>query len=182
MPSHISPHEEVVMKYFGAIIAVMIIAFSWALPSNAQPQFAEKEVPSNTALKYASIVADACVSRWEDAACVRALSESSLTLVSDYGAQLQYRKMDGSLEILKEHCAATTAATKQDVPAYAMESAMTECLNYISDIGSTTGVLPDLSHYQLMTMSLFCMGKTSQCEVVEQQMTQYMRTRRPGTP
>ena len=146
----------------------------------AQQAAAQQEIPSNTALKYATVVADACVMRWEDQACVRALSESSLVMVSDYGAVLKYQKMEDSAEILKQHCAATTAATKQEVPPYAMESAMKECLEYISMIVSKSGVRPDMSHYQLMTMSTLCLGKTRECPAIEQQMMAYMKDRKLG--
>lgn len=131
--------------------------------------------PSQVVLQFAASVAQACVADWGAQGCLSAVSESNIAMLSDYGAALQNAKHDAAAETLKQHCAATTAASQQNVPAYAMLSALTECANTISDIASRTALMPDPSHYQLMIAPLLCLGGNPACAEITAQLTAYTR-------
>lgn len=129
--------------------------------------------PSATSLQYARSIAQACLADWTAQKCLSAVSDSNLVLLSNYGADFQNRKMESSAETLKQHCAATTAANQQTVPAYAMHSALTECANTITDLSDQTGVRPDPSHYQLLIAPLLCLGADPSCAQITEQMRAY---------
>ena len=140
--------------------------------STAQAQTA---TPSATSLQFAKSVATACVADWTAQSCLSAVSDSNLALLSNYGADLQNRKMEAAAENLKQHCAATTAANQQAVPPYAMHSALTECANTITDIAASTGVQPDPSHYQLLIAPLLCLGANPACADITAQLKTYIQ-------
>lgn len=116
----------------------------------------------------AASVADACPGNWESPECLRATSQSALVLISQYGASLEHEGQEHAKEPLKEECAASTAATQENgIPAYALKSAYTVCLNKITDIADETGVKPDPSYLQLMVGAIWCMDRNPQCAMVE---------------
>ena len=59
----------------------------------------------------ARLVGAHCPGQWEAPACLKAVSQSNLTMVSNYGENLQQSRKAQAAEQLKEHCAASTAAT-----------------------------------------------------------------------
>lgn len=148
--------------------ALILIAFSTlAIPAHAQ-------TASQASRTYAARMAAVCPGAWESAACLTAGSESNLVMASNYGAALKERKLEGPAETLKQHCAASTAHREgRTYPAYAMQSAFTECANIITDLVDQTGVKPDVDHYQLIVMSVLCMTKDKRCAPMEQGLLQY---------
>jgi hypothetical protein len=136
---------------------------------------AQPGTPSLTALQFAKSVATACTADWAAQKCLSAVSDSNMTMLSNYGADLQNRKMEPEAETLKQECAATTAANQQTVPAYAMHSALTACANAILGIVQRTGVSPDPSHYQLLVAPLLCLGGDPSCAQITAQMQAYVR-------
>ncbi|MBI2234543.1 MAG: hypothetical protein HYU57_06115 [Micavibrio aeruginosavorus] len=149
-----------------SIFAFLLIASSPAMAQNT---------PSATSLQYAQQIAKACINQWEAQTCLGAVADSNMVLLSNYGADLQSRKMEAEAEALKQHCAATTAASRQQVPAYAMKSALTECANTITDLAARTGVQPDPSHFQLLIAPLLCLGGDPACAALSDQLAAYIR-------
>lgn len=124
-------------------------------------------------LSHIRSIRDACIPRWDGQGCMKSLSALNMETASFYAESLDASgraDSDSQLETLKEHCAASTAALKVDVPAYAMQSAMTECVNTISDIVDETTVKPDVSMYQLMVGAILCLGKDTKCNFIEGQL------------
>lgn len=154
------------MKKISACCALLLFL---ACPAMAQT------APSATSLQYAQHIAKACINQWEAQTCLSAVADSSMVLLSNYGADLQNRKMEADAESLKQHCAATTAASRQQVPAYAMKSALTECANTITDIAARTGIQPDPSHFQLLIAPLLCLGGDPACAALSEQLAAYIR-------
>ena len=95
-----------------------------------------------------------------------------------YAGMLEARGKKDSIEELKQVCAAATVTEEdvgEDVPAYAFQSAYTECANGIYDISEKTGVKPDQSHYQLIVGAVLCLSNAPQCKVLEGQMQKYQK-------
>lgn len=115
-------------------------------------------------------IAQKCPGSWNRQACLAALSNSVMSMASQYAEALQNTGNETSLEPLKEHCAAATAATKIEVPVYAMVSAMTECVNAVYDISEATQVKPHLMHYRLTIDTIFCLKGEPQCLSLEKQL------------
>ncbi len=124
-------------------------------------------------LEFASRIANVCLGHWEMPSCLGVVSDSNMVLLSNYGEVLQKGGHNDEAEQLKQHCAATTAASQQAVPAYAMHSALTECANTIADIAGKTSMQPDPSHYQLLIAPLLCLGTDPRCAGIESQMQSY---------
>lgn len=113
-------------------------------------------------------IAKSCPQQWEDEECLRATSQAALVLVSNFGGKLDQAGQKSFMEALKEDCAASTAATQEDgIPAYAMKSAYTVCMNKIADIADKTGVVPEPSYMQLLLATVWCMEKSPQCQMME---------------
>ena len=120
-------------------------------------------------MTYALRVAQSCLNnQWESPACLKQVSESTLVMASNYGSALQENRKISHSKQVEQKCAAATAATKQEYPAYAMRSAYTECANALSDIADATGMMPDLSQYQLLIGAVQCLDKSTACIAVEQ--------------
>ena len=146
---------------FVALLCGAFLTVSYAKNSYAQ-------VASSTLL-HMNNMATYCVGSWEDEACIKELSSISMDLTTGYAELLDASKQQGAMEVLKQHCAASTAALKVLVPAYAMKSAITECVNSISDISEATLIKPDLNLYQFMVISVMCLGNDPSCKDIEQQ-------------
>lgn len=113
-------------------------------------------------------IANSCPQRWENESCLKATSQAALVLVSNYGGRLDQAGKKNYMETLKEDCAASTAATQEEgIPAYAMKSAYTVCMNSIVEIADGSGVKPDPSYMQLLLATVWCMEKSPQCEMME---------------
>lgn len=113
-------------------------------------------------------MAKACPQSWENQECLQATSQAALVMISQYGASLEHGGKKSYQNPLKEECAASTAATQEaDIPAYAMKSAYTVCVNKIVDIADATGIKPDPSYFQLMYATIICMDKKPQCQMME---------------
>lgn len=131
-------------------------------------------LPSDSATDHAKIVASACVpGRWEEQGCLKAISGNVLVMASNYGVELQERGKKADAETLKQHCAAATAATRGEYPAYAMRSAFVECANIVYDIKEKAGLSPDLSQYQLLVGAVQCLDKSAACAAFEHGMQRY---------
>lgn len=135
--------------------------------------FAHAQTASEASVAHAGSIATACIGQWESQPCLAALAEANMTLAANYGASLEDGGDKAAAEQIKQHCAASTAARTEQVPGYAMQSAMTECANAISDISAKTNTLPDQSIYQLMTVGVWCLGKDQRCAASEEQLKNY---------
>ncbi len=109
-----------------------------------------------------------CSHEWESQICMKTLSEASLIMTSNFADDLNKNGFEGHLEELKQHCAASAAATKVNVPASAQRSAIVECVNHIVDVSEKTGLKPDPNFYQLMVGSVLCFDKNAACILIEQ--------------
>lgn len=140
--------------------------------SNAAPSVTDK-MPSNVSINHAERVSKFCPEHWETQECLSAVSESNLVLAANYAGVLEKRGKKSHLENLKQHCAAATAGSKGEYPAYAMRSAFVECANIIVDISDATGIDPDKSHYQLLVGAVLCLDEDRRCDAVEQGLMRY---------
>lgn len=147
------------------IIAVTVF-YVVAFPVQAQ-------TVSPDSMTHARNIANVCPNAWDSEACLKAVSESNLVMVSNYGAVLQEKKLEAQAETLKQHCAASTAAREQVYPAYAMKSAFTECANIISDLVDQTKIRPDVDHYQLLVVPVLCLSQDARCVPLEKALLQY---------
>ena len=120
----------------------------------------------------ARLVGAHCPGQWEAPACLKAVSQSNLTMVSNYGEALHNGRKAQAAEQVKEHCAASTAATEGNYPAYAMKSAFIECANTITTITEQTGMTPDLSQFQLLVGAAMCLDKGAGCAGIETTLSQ----------
>lgn len=109
-----------------------------------------------------------CPKTWETQACLASMAESNRTLASLYAEDLDKSGHGQYLAEIKEHCAASTAASQIEVPAYAMKSAMTECSNTIYDLTEKTQIKPPMSHYQLLITTIYCLDKDPRCQPLEE--------------
>lgn len=148
-----------------ALLASLVLI---TMPAAAQAQ-------SPKLLEHARSIAKACPGNWEAQGCLSTVSASNMDLAVDYMTKLDAAGKKDAVEEAKQLCAASTAATKGEYPAYAMQSAFTECANGIYDISEKTGVKPDQSHYQLLVGAVLCLSKAKECSVMEQQMQAYAR-------
>lgn len=145
---------------FLSLLTLALFAFA-PTPSHAEA------VPSATALTYAKSLGQVCPGQWESQPCLKAASQSSLALAANYGGALQEKKLNAEAEEIKQHCAASTAATQGEYPAYAMKSAFIECANTMSDVATKTTLDPDVSHYQLLVATVMCLDKDAGCVEIE---------------
>lgn len=155
---------------FAMTMAVMALAFQ---PSPAKAQPGQQGGETKSAKELAGMMAQTCPGSWKADGCLKNISESVLHLAAGYAAALQNSGNSQAIETLKQKCAAATAATSQDVPAYALESALTECVNNIYGIQQSTGVSPDADLYQLAVVSTLCLKDNPECSGLEQQLLQY---------
>lgn len=153
-----------------SVIATAVSALMAFTPVAAQAQLA-----SQASLNHASTIAKACVGKWAEQPCLAALAGANMTLAADYGSALDKAGSKAAAEDVKQHCAASTAAMQETVPAYAMRSAMTECANAISDVSTQTGTLPDQSLYQLMTVGVWCLSNDPRCAASAEQLQKYAK-------
>ena len=131
-------------------------------------QSSSKSEMNSAVLGHVKTVTLSCVKKWEGQSCMKALSSMNMTFTSTYAATLQNANKKPYMDRLKNGCAASTAALKVVVPAYAMRSAMVECVNVMSDIADKTSVRPDPSLSQLSVGAVFCLGKDKSCKTIEQ--------------
>jgi hypothetical protein len=140
--------------------AVAAVSLSCVAPARAQLQ------ASAGIREQASAMANVCLDNWQAPACLKAVSTSALVLAANYGTALQQGGHAAEAEEIKQHCAASTAATQGDYPAAAMKSAFTECANTVSDVAGKTGVNPDPSQYQLLVGPVMCLEGDPRCAAV----------------
>lgn len=150
----------------------VVLAFSALSLQPAQAQYMKPQA-SSVSVEYARSVAKACIGQWESQGCLKSLSESALVFISNYGAALQKAGKVQELEVLKEECAASTAASQGEYPAYAMKSAFTVCSNTIYDILEKTKIMPDQSHYQLLVAPVMCMNSPRDCKSIESGLSRF---------
>lgn len=151
--------KSIVLAGFAVMIAMP------ALAQNPSGPFTPAE------LKTLSV---ACTGgKWAGQPCLNAVSASNMALASMYGAALQQANQNAQAENLKQHCAASTAATQGEYPADAMRSAFTECANSIVDISGATGLNPDPTRYQALIGAVWCLTGDAKCASVEQGLLPY---------
>lgn len=150
---------------------ITLIAFIAIMPFTSA--FAQQISPQ--VLAHAKQIGQTCPQKWETQNCLKAVSSSNKTLVVNYMQALDAKGKKAEVEQVKQVCAASTAATEGEYPAYAMKSAFTECTNGLYDISQKTGVLPDQSHYQLLVGAVLCLSDAPQCAALEAGMTKAVR-------
>lgn len=116
----------------------------------------------------AGVVATACLNNWQAPGCLEEVSKAAMVQTVNYTDALTKAGHPADADTVKQHCAASTAAMHETVPANAMRSALTECANTISDVSQKTGVLPDPSQYQLLVGPALCLANDQRCAVVNQ--------------
>ena len=130
--------------------------------------------PSAESVYHAQKVAASCLNKqWTAPLCLKNLSESALVLSANYAGVLESKGMIGPIEQIKQNCAAASAGTQGDYPAYALTSAFTQCANMIFDVSEQTYIKPDLSHYQILVGSILCLSRDPRCTSIEQQLKAY---------
>ncbi len=144
-----------------------------ALLLAALPMIAAPAALAQNAGEYASRISSACAGSWQSQNCLKAVSESSMALTTNYMASLDRRGKSAASETVKQHCAASTAAMTEQIPAGAMLSAYTECANTIYDVSEQTGVEPDQSLYLLLVGPVLCLSGDRRCTAVEQGLKSY---------
>lgn len=151
-----------------SMILATLVAFVFTPVAHAQ-----QKRPSKTAVQHAAAVSQICPKAWSGQACLATMSESNLVMAANYAATLQEKGHKDAAEEIKEHCAAATAATRGEYPAYAMRSAFVDCANTIVDTSNDTGITPDQSHYQLLVGAVFCLDGDRRCSIIEQGLKKY---------
>jgi hypothetical protein len=158
------------LTVFLSACAMLALAFVTTTPAQAQWTL---NSPSKPSVEHAKQVSRACPGKWEAQPCLKAVSESTLVLASNYAANLQQKGHPKQVEMIKEHCAAATAARQGEFPANAMRSAFVECANTIVDTTDQTGVAPDASHYQLLVGPVLCLDGDRRCAFIEDGLKKY---------
>lgn len=161
-------------------VSVFVVIGMFGLSTHVDAAYVKKKAqpaesqPSSTATDFAARVAKACVGqKWEQQPCLKAVSENNIVMASNYMADLKEANKESHSEMVKEHCAASTAATKGEYPANAMRSAYVECVNFIVDTANATGMVPDQSQFQLLVGAVQCLDKTKACSSIEQALKRY---------
>ena len=162
------------MRIFKAVLFAVFAFLSLAVLclQPVQAQYVKPQA-SSVSVGHARSVAISCIGQWESQRCLQSLSESALVLISNYGAALQEAGKMQELELLKENCAASTAARQGEYPAYAMKSAFTVCSNTIYDIWEKTQIMLDQSHYQLLVAPIMCMNSPRKCKSIEAGLSRF---------
>ncbi|MGH1403694.1 MAG: hypothetical protein ACRBDL_05580 [Alphaproteobacteria bacterium] len=155
-----SIYANIIGLCLGVVFVPFVSGLSYAKDASVIAAFEKAHIHS---------VNKQCVGQWEKQICMKALSEASMAMASKYAERLNQSGNGNQMEPLKQGCAASTAAMKVNVPAYAMKSALTECANTVSDVVDTTGVQPDINLYQILIAGVLCIGKDQQCAMLEAQ-------------
>jgi hypothetical protein len=148
-----------------------LICFMQVMPLTATTSHAQE--PSAETQLFAKTLSNSCLKQWETSKCLTNISQATLILAANYAGDLESNGMIGAVEQIKQNCAAATAGTKGNYPAYAMKSAFTECANIIYDVSEQTNIKPDLSFYQLLVSSIMCLNKDRSCPAIEQGLNAY---------
>lgn len=156
---------------FRFLMVSACLSLAMLLPTSANAQLGV----SQQVLGHAQKVASACIHKWENQTCLTALSNSNMDMIINYAQSLKNNHKSSAIEDLKNVCAASTAAQDGEYPAYAMNSAFTECANGMYDLSVSTGIKPDQSHYQLIVAAVMCLSKSPQCRTLQGQLQKYAR-------
>lgn len=132
--------------------------------------FTPKPVKESNVLELVAGINSNCSGHWKGNTCMASVSRVAHNLTRDYAKKLDANGKKSSLEPLRQHCAASTAALQIEVPEYAILSAATECANIISDINGQTQTPPDLNMYQLLIGAIMCMNKDTTCAGIEKSL------------
>ncbi len=173
------------LKRFFSMLSLTVLTVSFA-HSTANADVIVRKTQSTqqtaqtaqTALKtaqgYARDMAHACLGgEWEAQPCMVVVSENTLVMAANYQADLEKSGKKALGEQVKQKCAAATAATRGEYPAYAMQSAYTECANGLYEISEASGMKFDINQYQLLVGAIQCIGKTGNCKMFETGLGQY---------
>jgi len=168
------------LKYISIFTVLIIVAATASAQvylrkdTQTSPQIAPINKSKAATTKNAKIVAQSCLGGdWEQQKCLKAVSQNNLVMASNYGSALQESGKANEAELIKQNCAASTAATRDEFSAYAMKSAYVECVNVIADVASATKMLPDQSQYQLLVAAIQCLNKTDACAHIEKALMAY---------
>ena len=161
------------------LLTILFCVAVSALPAAAQAIKKPKSSAaiSETAMHYTKMVAVDCAAKahlWTTNGCLRTLSESSRVMVSNYMETLDREGQTSFVELVKNSCAASTAAEQGTYPATAMKSAFIECANAISDVAEASRLAPDLAHYELLAGPILCMENDQRCREVERRLKQFL--------
>lgn len=151
------------------IVGGLVILACATRPAQAKPPMQASE----DGVVFAQLLGEYCIGKWGEPNCLKSVSQMNLTMVGSYGGGLQERGQTREAENIKQHCAASTAATEGDYPAYAMKSAFIECANAISDANERTGLQPDLTMYQLLVGAVMCIDGNAACAKMEETLRQF---------
>lgn len=175
--------KSVLLTMFALLVCSMPKAASSELynksrsdSNNSQPKakaYNNSSVELDTiVLEHVNNMRSQCLGGWEKQGCIKAMSYIAMDIATSYADSLHKAKKEDAMEDLKQHCAASTAAIKIEVPAYAQNSAITECVNIIADIHDKTLIQPNINLYQLLIGSVWCLSEDQSCTVFEQQISQ----------
>jgi len=155
------------MQHVFSFLFLCFCFFVTSIPVHAQTAAQQGGVPQAVSSQIISIQKSCLPSRWQTPDCLKAMGESNLIMASNYAEALQNGDHKPAADELLQHCAASTAAREQEVPAYAMTSAMTECANTMGEIAQNTGIRPDPTHFQLFIAGVLCLSQNLQCAALE---------------
>jgi len=158
--------------FFCRVARIFTLLFCVHMMPFAINQSYAQEASAETQL-FAKTLSNSCVKQWDQPTCLTNISQAALILAANYAGDLESNGMIGAVEQIKQNCAAATAGTKGNYPAYAMKSAFTECANMIYDVSEQTNIKPDLSFYQLLVSSIMCLNKDRSCQVIEKGLAAY---------
>lgn len=162
--------------FFRVSKTLLFLIFSIFISGTYMPQqsYAQPIASEESAL-FARELSNTCLKQWEAPGCLSNISQSTLVLAANFAGDLESSGMVGAVEQVKQSCAAATAATQGNYPAYAMRSAFTQCANSIADISEQTRINPDQSHYQLLVSSILCLSKDRRCAMIEKGLKAYKK-------
>jgi len=148
------------------VFSFAAFAFSSTYAQTAAPQ--APQIQQNVIEHILALQTHCIPGKWETPACLSAMAVSNKDLAAGYAENVQNKQGKPDADTIIQHCAASTAASQQEVPAYAMASAMTECVNAISDMAESTELTPDPTHISLLLTGILCLNGEPQCAALEQ--------------
>ena len=151
----------------------LLILAALCTPFLASPARAQAVSAADRQLVQAVLAA--CPADWSAQPCLKAVSGANLVMAANYGSSLQQSGQAAAAESVKNHCAASTAATQGNFPAYAFRSAFTECANTLTDLAQQTGKAPDPVLFPVLVDATLCLSGDQRCAAMTQQLQGYAR-------
>lgn len=161
-------------RNFSLFIFVLTCSFIFSCSSVfAQGPLNPTDKPSDISLAYAGKIANTCLGNWKNQSCLKIISESNLVMAANYVELLEEKGKQKEADKILEDCAAATAATKGNYPAYAMNSAFAECANTMATTFENTSIVPDASQFQLLFVAIKCLSGDQLCPILEMGLQLY---------